>query len=250
MEILGIDIGGSGIKAAIVDDKNGQMLTERLRIDTPQPADFLSLKRELFNVIDHFSWKGPVGVGFPGVIRRNIILTACNLDEGLVEKNLATPLKRKCGDVVGVLNDADAAGIAEIEFGAGKRQTGVVLLLTVGTGIGSALFLNGTLVPNTEFGHIEFMGSEAEKLVSDRVRKQEGMTWRKWGKRFNKFLQYLCLVIQPDLVILGGGGVKKVEKFQDYLEIGPQLRFAEFGNQAGLIGAAIHAGKLAAARDG
>ncbi|MGC9451001.1 MAG: polyphosphate--glucose phosphotransferase [Oceanipulchritudo sp.] len=244
MQALGIDIGGSGIKGAVVDVANGELVTERIRISTPREAHAPAVLEILHELIRKLGWKaGPVGIGFPGVIRENRICTAVNLHESLVGVNLAQELKDLPGGPVKVINDADAAGVAEMRFGAGRpcSQSGTVLLLTVGTGIGAVLFTNGVLVPNLELGHLEYRGRNAESYVAERARKEEGLSWKQWGKRFNGFLAHLEFVLQPDLIILGGGGVKKPEKFREQIKITTPWTIAASGNRAGLIGAALAA---------
>lgn len=245
MLALGIDIGGSGIKGAVVDVAKGELVTERLRIATPEGTDAGQLVGILHELVRQIGWKeGPVGIGFPGVIRDNRICSAVNLDDSLVGIHLPDLLADTLSGPVTVLNDADAAGHAEMRYGAGREylEAGTVLLLTVGTGIGSVMFSKGVLVPNLEIGHVEYKGRDAESFVAERVRKAEDLSWKRWGKRFNGFLAYLEFVLQPDLIILGGGGVKKPEKFRDHITITTPWTLAETGNFAGIIGAAYAAG--------
>lgn len=241
MEILGIDIGGSGIKAAVVNTSTGALVTERERIATPSPATpeaTLPLVRDL---LEAHAWRGPVGCGFPGVIHGTTIHTAANLDDSFIGVDWGEALSEITGGPSAVLNDADAAGMAEMRFGAGRGHNGLVMILTIGTGIGTALFHRGELVPNAEIGHIEYEGAEAESFLSEAARKQQGLSWKQWGKRFNGFLQYLEGLLWPDLFILGGGGAKKSEKFDDFLSPRTPWVLAEFGNRAGIIGAAMAA---------
>lgn len=241
MEALGIDIGGSGIKGAVVDTERGQLVTERYRLATPKKAGREALMASLEQMREAFGWGGgPVGIGFPGVIRDHEIRTAANLNEELIGWGLGEALRRSWASPVRVFNDADAAGHAEMCFGAGRiyRERGTVLLVTVGTGIGTVLFRDGILVPNLEFGHVEFQGEKAEWLVSERARKEQDLSWKRWGKRFDEFLLYLAGLFQPDRIILGGGGVKKREKVEPLLSAELPVSFAEFGNRAGIIGAA------------
>jgi polyphosphate glucokinase len=247
MLAMGIDIGGSGIKGAIVDTAKGTLVSERIRIPTPEDAAAPVVIGILHDLLGQFEWaQGPVGIGFPGVIRHNVIHTAANLHGSLVGVNLADALKSSVSGPVRVLNDADAAGFAEMRFGEGQpyAKDGTVLLLTIGTGIGTVLFTNGVLYPNTEFGHIQFKGSEAEHYVSERVRKAEDLSWKRWSKRFNDFLQYMEFLLQPDFIILGGGGVKKAEKFTPHLNIRTPWALARSGNRAGIIGAALAASEV------
>jgi polyphosphate glucokinase len=235
MLALGIDIGGSGIKGAIVDTETGNLVSDRVRISTPTPSNADAVVATIRQLINELRFEnGPVGIGFPGVIRENTIYTAANLEKRLSGMNLGP---------VRVINDADAAGFAEMEFGAGKphRHSGTVLMLTIGTGIGTVLFTNGHLVPNLELGHIEFKKKHAESYVSERARIRKEMSWKKWGKRFGSFLLYLEHLLQPDLIILGGGGVKKPNLFNEYIDIETPWELAGTGNKAGIIGAALAA---------
>ncbi len=244
MLALGIDIGGSGIKGAIVDTETGNFVSERIRIPTPKPPKAEAVLDTLRTLIDQLGFKeGPVGVGFPGVIRHGTIETAANLEKCLIGLNLAEALADMGFNQVRVLNDADAAGFAEVELGAGRPclEEGTVFVLTVGTGIGTALFVDGKLVPNLELGHIQFQRRHAESYLSERARKNEGISWKEWGIRFNGFLLYMEDLLRPDLIILGGGGVKKPENFQQYLETRTPLEFAKAGNRAGILGAALAA---------
>jgi polyphosphate glucokinase len=250
MLALGIDIGGSGIKSAVVDTTIGEFVSPRVRTKTPAgllPGQLTAIIREQADELD---WhQGPVGIGFPGVIRENCIQTAVNLGEPLVGLDLAGELRRELGGPIRVLNDADMAGFAEMRLGAGQpyAKSGTVLLLTIGTGIGTVLFNNGQLVPNLEFGHVELSGKNAESIVSERARKTHGLSWKQWTRRFNQYLAHLSFLLQPDFIILGGGGVKKPEKFVDYLDLDTRWDFARFGNRAGIVGAAIAAAEKAGA---
>lgn len=243
---MGVDIGGSGIKAAIVDTANANLVTERARVKTPdnlEPQQLISIIKHLMDLLE---WRrGPVGIGFPGVIHEQVIHTAVNLNPALVGMNLSASLNGSVDGPIRVLNDADAAGFAEMRFGAGLpcAESGTVLLLTVGTGIGTVLFSDGVLVPNLEMGHVEFQGVDAERYVSERTRKEEDLSWKQWGKRFNAYLCYLEFLLQPDFLIIGGGGVKKPTKFVDYINISTPWAFARFGNRAGIIGAAVAAAR-------
>jgi polyphosphate glucokinase len=195
-------------------------------------------------LIEQLEWKrGPVGIGFPGVIHRQIIHTAANLHDSLIGTNLAEVFKEVVDGPIRVLNDADAAGFSEMRYGAGKpyAESGTVLLVAVGTGIGTVLFSDGVLVPNLELGHVEFRGKNAESQVSEFARKTQDLSWKKWGKLLNEYLQYIEFLLQPDFLILGGGGVKKTEKFVEYLDLKTPWTFAKSGNRAGIIGAAAAA---------
>ena len=244
MLALGIDIGGSGIKGAIVDSATGDLVSERIRVATPVPAHADAVIETVRDLIRQLGFKdGPVGIGFPGVIRNNTILTAANLEDSLIGVNFNKELSDMGFKTVRVVNDADAAGFAEMEFGAGKphRRSGTVLMLTIGTGIGSVLFTNGHLLPNLELGHIEFEKKNAESRVSERARIRKDLSWSKWGKRFCRYLKYVDSIVQPDLIILGGGGVKKIKSFGKYLDIETPWVLASSKNKAGIIGAALAA---------
>jgi polyphosphate glucokinase len=241
MKVLGIDIGGSGVKGAIVDTNLGKFVSERHRIPTPHPAKPEAVARTILKVVDHFKWQGKVGCGFPAVIQHGIARTAANIDKSWIDTNVAELFSKTTKCKTYVLNDADAAGIAEMKCGAGKNKPGVVIMLTVGTGIGSGLFLDGKLFPNTEFGQFLLEGDVAEKYAADSVRKDLDLPWKKWGKRLNKYLNHLEMLLWPDLIILGGGVSKKFEKYSKYLELQAKIQPAQLKNEAGIIGAAIAA---------
>ena len=237
-KVLGVDIGGSGIKGAIVNVDSGIMLTERHRIDTPQPATPKAVAKVFEDMVKHFEWKGLVGCGFPAIIKNGVANSAANIDKKWLGMNVEKLLEKSSGCKVIVKNDADVAGIAEMSLGAGKEKKGTVMFLTIGTGIGSALFINGKLVPNTEMGHLKFKGNIAEKHVADSIRKKEDLSWTEWGKRFNQYLQHLDFLFSPDLYILGGGASKKFDKFSEHLDVNCPVIPATFRNRAGIIGAA------------
>jgi len=241
MEILGIDIGGSGVKGAPVDTVNGKMLTERFRIPTPEGAKPKHVAAVVTEVARHFEWKGPIGVGFPAVIQRGVARTAANVDKKWIGTNAVKLLSVATGCPVRVLNDADAAGIAEMRFGAGKDRDGVVFIITIGTGLGTAVFTDGVLVPNTELGHIEMDGEEAEFQASDAARKRDGLKWKQWAVRFDRYLNRLDALFWPDLFILGGGASGKMNKFRDVLTVDAEVVPAQLLNEAGIIGAAVAA---------
>lgn len=249
MEILGIDIGGSGIKGAPVDVRRGVLTAERHRIATPQPSTPDAVAETVAQVLEHFGWKGPVGCTFPAVVKKGVTYSAANVDSSWIGANGRKILKKKTGCPVLLLNDADAAGIAEMRFGAGRKRRGVVFLLTFGTGIGSAIFVDGALMPNTELGHMQIMcGSggviEAEDYASDRARKADGLTWSKWAARVNEYLATLEALTSPDLFILGGGVSKKHRKFLQLLNTKAEVVPAQLLNEAGIVGAAMAARKL------
>lgn len=244
MEILGIDIGGSGIKGAPVDTDNGSLMKGRHRIPTPQPATPNAVGDVVAQVVEHFGWKGPIGCTFPAVVKHGIVHTAANVDNAWIDTDGDKLLTEKTGCPVMLLNDADAAGIAEMEFGVGRGRKGVVIMLTFGTGIGSAIFMDGRLLPNTEFGHMEIRGKDAEHRAAARIRKEEDISWRKWGERVNEFLGRMENLFSPDLFIIGGGVSKNYEKFSNELHTEAEILPAEMLNEAGIIGAALAARSL------
>lgn len=244
MEILGIDIGGSGIKGAPVDVEKGVLLAERQRLDTPQPSVPEAVGDTVAEIARRFSWQGPMGCTFPAVIKHGVAYSAANVDNSWIGFNGQELFEQKTGCPVLLLNDADAAGMAEMEFGAGKGQPGVVIVLTFGTGIGSAIFVDGRLVPNTEFGHMEVRGKDAEHRASDRVRTEKDLSWEKWASRVNEFLGRMELLFSPDLFIIGGGVSKKYEKFLPLLQTQANIVPAQMLNEAGIIGAALAAKAL------
>lgn len=239
--VLGIDIGGSGVKGAPVNTRTGELLEERHRIPTPIPATPEKVADVIKEIIDFFKWKGPVGCGFPAVIQSGIARTAANVDNSWIGVNINKLLKEKTGCESFTVNDADAAGIAEMEFGAGKKSKGVVMLITVGTGLGTVIFSDGQLVPNTELGHIILNGQDAEKYASDAARKNYDLSWDIWAKRFDKYLRYLEQLFWPEMFIIGGGVSKKKEKFFSHLSVQAKVVTAELENNAGIVGAATYA---------
>ena len=241
MELLGIDIGGSGIKGAIVDTTTGKLLTERLRLKTPQPSTPDAVADTIKELVDTIGYKGPIACGFPARVINGVVLTAANVDKSWIRVPIENLLSQKLGTDVFVANDADVAGLAEMCFGAGKDEKGKVLIVTIGTGIGTAMFFKGELLPNFEIGHILLHGDDAERYCSDSAREKLDLKWKDFGKRFNEYLNRIEFLIQPDLFILGGGASKKFEKFQDQIKI-EQARVipAETLNLAGIIGAAMY----------
>ncbi|MBQ2721409.1 MAG: ROK family protein [Opitutales bacterium] len=247
-KVLGIDIGGSGVKGGIVDLAKGELVSERIRVPTPKSRDPNMLIDAIAQIVDAFEWKGKIGCGFPGVVRSQIIETAANLTgKKIIGTNLAEEIGRRTNCDAWIINDADAAGIAEMQYGAGKDIKGLVLMLTVGTGIGTALFQDGVLVPNLEFGHLKMRDKltsknvDAEKIYSDAIRKANDLTWRAWTERFNKYLRYVQALCWPDLIILGGGIASKKEKFFKYIDVDCDVITAKLENRAGIIGAAYMA---------
>lgn len=240
MDVLGIDIGGTGIKAAVVDTRNGVLLADRLRVPTPRPATPKRIRPVLGTIASHFDWKEGIGCGFPGVVQKGVVLTAANVSKKWIGVALDEVTKEATAcSLVKAANDADAAGLAEIRFGAGRGQEGLVIVLTLGTGIGSALFLDGKLVPNTELGHMEILGHEVEKWASERARLENDLSWEQWAERLETFLNRLQSHFWPSRIILGGGGSKKHDKFLPYIEVRCDVVPAELGNTAGIIGAAL-----------
>lgn len=239
MQVLGIDIGGSGIKGAPVDVENGVLLAERYRIPTPDAASPEPVAETVAQIARHFDWKGPIGCGFPAVVQQGITRTAANVHREWINTNAAALFSEATGCPVKVFNDADVAGLAEMAFGAGKGRMGVVLVVTIGTGLGTSLFTDGVLLPNTELGHIEIDGKDAELFASDAARKREDMSWKRWGKYFDVYLNKLHGLLWPDLIILGGGASKKYEKFREFLTVSAEIVTAETLNEAGIIGAAL-----------
>jgi polyphosphate glucokinase len=242
MEILGIDIGGTGIKGALVDIKTGKLTSEKHRIPTPNPATPDAVANTIHDLVSHFNWKGLVGCGFPTPLQHGKCLSGGNLHPTWKGVHADQLFNSKTGNDYSVVNDADAAGLAEINFGAGKGKKGVVIMITLGTGIGSGVFLDGNLLPNTELGHVLHKnGKIFEKYAADSIRKQEDLSRKQWGKRLHEYFKHINLLLSPDLFIIGGGASKKLGKFSDQIKIDKPLVAAESGNVAGIIGAAMAA---------
>jgi polyphosphate glucokinase len=244
MEILGIDIGGSGIKGAPVDIETGEITAPRYRMPTPESAKPRPVAEVVAEIARHFEWHRLIGCGFPSVIRDGFALSAANVHRKWIGTNAVSLFHEYTDCPVCVVNDADAAGLAEMAFGAGCGRRGTVIVVTIGTGLGSALFLDGRLVPNTELGHLEINGVDAERNASDAARKRERLSWKKWGLRFNVFLNTLEKLFWPDLFILGGGVSKQSEKFIPYLSVQTEIVTAQMLNDAGIVGAALAAKAL------
>jgi polyphosphate glucokinase len=239
---LGVDIGGSGIKAAPVDLSTGTLTAERVKLDTPHPSPPDAVAAVVRELVTGFAWTGPVGLTFPGVVMDGVIKTAANVDHSWIDTDARKLFGQATGQAVGVINDADAAGLAEMKFGAGVGQKGTVLMLTLGTGIGSALFIDGILVPNTEFGHIEIRGREAEKRASELVREEHDLSWGKWAGRVDEYLGHMEQLLSPKLFIIGGGISKKSDKFLPRLTgLRATVVPATMLNDAGIVGAAMAA---------
>jgi polyphosphate glucokinase len=236
---LGIDIGGTGMKAGPVDTKTGQLTADRFRIPTPQPATPDAVAGVVGELVAHFAWKGGVGATFPAVIRHGVAETAANVDRSWIGTDAAAAFSKVTGNTVTVLNDADAAGIAEMEFGAGKGRAGVVIVVTLGTGIGSALFVDGALVPNTELGHIPIRGKDAERRAAASVREVKGLSWKEWAERLQEYFACVETLFSPDLLIIGGGVSKKSDRFLPLLRTSAEMVPAQLLNEAGIVGAAV-----------
>jgi polyphosphate glucokinase len=239
VEILGIDIGGTGIKGAPVDTLSGELLGERFRLLTPSPATPAAVSATVAEVAAHFSWHGPIGCGFPAVIRGSKVRTAVHVAKEWIGCEAEKLFQESTRCPVAVLNDADAAGYAEMRFGAGQGRKGVVLIVTLGTGIGSALFIDGHLVPNTELGHIEIRGKEAEVRAAASTRERKALSWKKWARRVDEYLKHMNAYLWPDLIIIGGGVSKKADKFLPLLTVETEVVPAHMENEAGIVGAAV-----------
>ena len=239
---LGIDIGGSGIKGAPIDVLSGALAADRRRIPTPRPALAESVSRTLREIVGAFPGvTGPVGCAFPGIVISDRIHSAANLDGSWIGVDAGARFSEACGRPVVMINDADAAGLAEARFGAAAGRSGVVLVLTLGTGIGSALLNDGRLVPNTELGHLELGGEVIEKRASNRARKAQGLSFGEWTERLNQYLAHLDRLLSPDLVVIGGGISKRFDTFGPHLRSRAELLPAALRNDAGMVGAALWA---------
>ena len=245
MQILGIDIGGTGIKAAIVNTVTGELLTERHRVPTPKPAKPKAVAKVIKEIIDKFNWQGPVGCCFPTTIVNGQCMHYSNMDKGWLNVKVDKLFKEECNGLdFYVSNDADLAGFAEVSLGAGKGIKGKVIVITVGTGIGSGLFYDGNLIPNVELGHIFHPnGDIIEKFTADSVRRKEDLSLKKWAKRLDFFFNHVKVIHSPELFILGGGISKKFDKYKEHFTVDVPIEVAKFGNNAGIIGAAIYAEK-------
>jgi polyphosphate glucokinase len=242
VDVLGIDIGGSGIKAAPVDVSSGTFTAPRVKVPTPRPALPASVAEAVAGLVADFSWSGPAGVAFPGVVIGGVTYTAANLDPAWAGLGASALFGKATGLTLSMINDADAAGLAEMKFGAGAGEKGTVLLVTFGTGIGTALFTDGLLVPNTELGHIEIHGKDAEERASERAREDHDLGWTKWAGRVDEYLARVEALVWPDLFIIGGGISRRADKFVPMLT-GVRARIvpAALHNDAGIVGAAMTA---------
>lgn len=242
MDVLGIDIGGTGIKGAIVDTKTGELLSDRYRIPTPKGAKPNDIAKTVQELVAHFNWKGRVGCGFPTIISHGKAKSFGNIDPSWMNVQVDEIFSNFTGLEFRIVNDADAAGLAEIKLGAGKNKKGVVILITIGTGLGSGVFIDGILVPNVELGTVPYKNHERfEFYASNSARKRDDLSYKVWGKRFNEFLHFTETTFSPDLIVLGGGVSKKMDKFKEELDIKTSLVPAKFENNAGIIGAALAA---------
>jgi polyphosphate glucokinase len=248
-QALGIDIGGSGIKAAVVNLDTGDLVTGRVRSPTPQPSTPEAVAAIVAGLVARFDGAEPLGATFPAVIRQGVALTAANVDKSWIGTDVAATLSAAVGRPLTVLNDADAAGLAEMRVGAGRGASGTVVMLTFGTGIGTGLFVDGKLVPNTELGHLEVKGQDAELTAADSVRERDNLTWAKWAHRVQRYLRQLEMLLNPDLFIVGGGASKQAEQWLPEIKVRTPIRVAELRNNAGIVGAAFAAADFAAGSD-
>lgn len=240
MNALGIDIGGSALKGGPVDTRTGELLAERIRIETPKVLTPAQMAGHVHEIVAHFRWRGAIGIGFPGVIHGSRILTSANLHKGFIGCDGGRLFGKAAGREVALLNDAAAAGIAEMRFGAGRTFPGKVLLLTLGTGVGSILAYRGMVVP-LELGHLKFHGRAAEKYVAASVRKEKGLSWSEYGHRLREYVHFVEKALWPELIVIGGGISAKHRKFFKYIKPRAQLVAAQFLNEAGIVGAAMWA---------
>jgi len=241
VQALGIDVGGTGIKAAVVETSTGELVQPRHRLRTPQPASPEAVTGTVAELVRHFGWKGPVGCGFPAVIRHGQVRTAANIARDWIGQDARRMFEAATDCTMSLCNDADAAGLAEMRFGAGRGRGGVVLIVTLGTGIGTALFADGRLFPNAELGHIEMRGKEAEKRAAESARTRGDLSWEKWAKRVDEYLRRIHALLWPDLIIIGGGVSRKHERFLPLLEVDCEVVPGQLRNEAGIVGAAIAA---------
>jgi polyphosphate glucokinase len=249
---VGIDFGGTGIKGAVVDVETGQLRSERLRIRTPQPSTPDRCIAVMAQIVEQATAEtpipdgAPVGVGIPAVAIDGIVLTATNIDDDWLGYDAGDGISQRLGRRTAVVNDADAAGLAEMRFGAGRGRQGTVLVVTLGTGVGSALFLNGRLLPNTELGHIQIRGKDAEDRASGAARIRRRMSWEKWADEVDEFLHRLDMLVWPDLIIIGGGASKDADRFIGKFTVRPPVVAAQLRNEAGIVGAAMVAAGVGA----
>ncbi len=241
--IMGVDVGASGVKGGLVNVKEGNLTTDRHRIETPKPATPKAMASVFAELVKHYNWQGPVGCGFPALVHHGVARTAANIDKSWIGTNIEKVFSAAIHAPVYVLNDADAAGVATMRHGIGRGEKGTVIMITIGSGLGSAMFLNGELLPNSELGHVYLRGQKrvAEKYASNNARKNNELEWEEWGKRFNEYLHHLDRLFSPDLVILGGGASKSFELYEKQLTVDYRVRPATLENRAGTVGAAMYA---------
>jgi polyphosphate glucokinase len=239
--VLGIDVGGSGVKGAIVNVQTGHLLSPRYRVKTPRPATPRALAAAIARIVNHFHWKGRIGVGMPGPLKDGKLMLARNLDKSWSGIRAHVVYSKAVRLPVYVMNDADAAGLAEMKFGAGRKRGGTVVLVTLGTGIGSAVFVDGKLVPNTELGQIELRGKRAEERAAARVRTKRNLPWREYAKRLQEYFDMVEMILWPDLIVVGGGVSRKAKRFIPEIKIRASIVPAQLKNEAGIIGAALFA---------
>jgi polyphosphate glucokinase len=238
LEVLGIDIGGNGMKAAIVDIDKGTFIGDRKRIKTPQPATPEAMNKVVKQLQKHFNWTGKIGIGFPAAIVNGIVKTASNIDDIWIGQAINEMFSKTTNCQVSVMNDVDVTGLAEMKYGAGKGNDGTVLTVALGTGIGTALFYKQQLYPNTELGHIQLDGFLAENYAANSIREDNKLSWKEWGKRLNKYLLEVDKLLWPELIILGGGVSKHFKEYEKYLDPNLKVVPAQLKNHAGIIGAA------------
>ncbi|MFY9924090.1 MAG: ROK family protein [Opitutaceae bacterium] len=240
MKVLGIDIGGSALKGAPVDVSTGRLLAGRFKVETPLLLSPAEMADTAAMIAAHFRWRGPIGIGFPGVIHGGNILTSANLDKKFIGCDGVKLFSKAMGRPVALTNDAAAAGLAEMRFGAGKLFGGKVLMLTLGTGVGSVLFFRGALFP-CELGHLQIDGRDAEKRVAASAKHKKDLSWKQWGQRLDRYIRTLEDILWPELIVIGGGISVKHDKFFKYVKSRARLVPAEFFNEAGIVGAALWA---------
>jgi polyphosphate glucokinase len=238
---LGVDIGGSGIKAAPVDVLTGQLMTKRERIPTPHHSTPGAVGEVVSQLAERFRWSGAIGCTFPAVIKKGVALSAANVDRSWIGTDVDDVITKATGCPVTVMNDADAAGVAELRWGAGRDRDGLVIMVTLGTGIGTALFIDGRLVPNTELGHLVIRGKDAEVRASANAREERKLPWADWAKLVDEYLLYLERLFSPDLFIIGGGVSERADRFVPLLTVQAPVVPAAMGNDAGIAGAALQA---------
>lgn len=242
---FGVDIGGSGIKGAVVDLEAGGLASERFKVLTPQPSLPLAVADAVAEVVGHFGWQGPLGCTFPAVVQEGVARTAANVDRSWIGTNIEKVVGQATGLDVTAVNDADAAGIAESYWGAARGVRGLVVIVTLGTGIGTALVYNGVLIPNSELGHIELDGEDYEVRAAAAARERESLSWEKWAKRLQRYFGALEFYLRPSLFIVGGGVSRRSEKFLPMLSLDTPIVPAKFQNEAGIAGVAYLAAHAA-----